>query len=113
MQKSSLLQRQPDRAREGNVNKVEYKFSLVDILVAPYCFVVTGILSFFLGRFTEVTSELYIVLIMAAMVSSYPLFLKGKASYWNWIGEWTFLKWLTTVLISFAMAVILVSLFLE
>lgn len=84
------------------MKNANYKFSIFEVLLAPYCFLVVWALSALVGQFTEVTFRLYIALFAIALLSSYPIFLKGKASYWKWIGQLTFMKWFVGVVMTFA-----------
>lgn len=92
------------------MENTEYKFSILELLLGPYCFLVAWALSTLVEQFTEVTFQLYLGLFAIALLTSYPIFLKGKASYWKWIGKLTFMKWFVGVAMFFAVTSLLTSL---
>lgn len=91
------------------MENTDYKFSIFELLLAPYCFLVAWALSALVGQFTEVTFQVFVGLFAIALLTSYPIFLKGRASYWKWIGQPTFMKWFVAVAMFFAVTSLLLG----
>ncbi len=89
------------------MENTDYKFSIFEMIVVPYCYVVAWALSALVGQFTELTFQLDIGLFAIALLTAYPIFGKGKASYWKWIGHWTFMKWFVAVVMLFSITSLL------
>lgn len=74
-----------------------YEFRFLDLLLVPYCFAVAFLSYALIGAFLRPFDHLFGLLLYSGFLSAYPIFLRGRSSYWSFIGKWTFAKWLIAV----------------
>ena len=86
-------------------------FKFYWILFVPYCYGLAAFFHYLIEGTFSSSSRLFRLLFVLAFFSAYPIFAKGQMAYWEWIGEWTFVKWVLAGLVVAAVPLVIVSVF--